>query len=270
MIFMKKPLIKKREKQISEKYKIAYDFSGKVYKQFNQIIKSIILFGSTAKDTAKERSDIDLIIIIDDATIKWDDELIAWYREELAKLVAASKYKDKLHINTVTLTTFWNEVLVGEPIVINVIRYGVALIDFGGFFEPLKILLARGRIRPSSEAIYNALQRAPMHLGRAKYAVLTSVDASYWAMVDSAHAALMAAGKTPPSPEYIPDMLNETFVKKGKLNSKFVEWFKEIYALAHYISHGEISELSGKEIEVYRERADSFVGEMASLVTKSS
>src|SRR3989344_4510999 len=113
---MKKPIIKKRDKQISEKYKIAFDFAGKVYKQFSQIIKSIVLFGSTAKDTAKERSDIDLIIIIDDATIKWDDELISWYREELAKIIAASKHKDKLHINTVTLTTFWNEILVGEPI----------------------------------------------------------------------------------------------------------------------------------------------------------
>ena len=103
--------------------------------------------------------------------------------------------------------------LKGEPVVINVIRYGVPLIDFGGFFTPLKVLLATGRIKPSREAIYNALKRAPMHLARAKFNLLAAVDAIYWSMVDSAHAALMSAGKTPPSPEHIDIMLKEFFVK---------------------------------------------------------
>src|SRR3990167_1526954 len=112
---------------------------------------------------------IDIIIFVDDATIQWDDELIAWYREELQKIVANNKNRDKLHINTVTLTVFWDEFKSGEPVAINIVRYGKALIDFGGFFEPLKILLAKGKIKPSAEAVYNALRRAPFHLSRAKY-----------------------------------------------------------------------------------------------------
>lgn len=253
---------------MNERYNIAYDFATQAYKQFQHIIKSIILFGSTTKDKASEKSDIDLIIVVDDCTIKWDEELIAWYREELAKLVAKQKYNKRLHINTVTLSVFWENVLKGEPVIINIIRYGLALIDFGGFFEPLKILLAKGRIRPSEEAIYTALKRAPVHMSRAKYSVLASVEAYYWAMVDSAHAALMAADKTPPSPEHIPAMLTETFVRKNKLNKKYVNWFKEIYSAAHHISHGNISDFSGKEIHLYKERADKFVGEMAKLVKK--
>lgn len=254
--------------QLKKKYDIAYDFSTKVYKQFQTVVKSIILFGSTAKDTAKERSDIDIIIIVDNCTIKWDDELSAWYRQELSNLVKKQRYSQKLHVNTVTLSAFYDQMLKGEPVVINVIRYGLPLIDFGGFFTPLKVLLATGRIKPSSEAIYTALKRAPEHLARAKFNLLMAVDSIYWSMVDSAHAALMAADKTPPSPEHIDVMLKEFFVKEGKLKQKYVDWYREIFALAHYISHGEVADLKGKEIQMYRDRADKFVGEMASLVKK--
>ena len=44
------------------------------------------------------KSDIDIIIIIDDASIKWDMELIAWYRQELGKIIQTNPYKKSLHI----------------------------------------------------------------------------------------------------------------------------------------------------------------------------
>ena len=236
-----------KKENVYRDYDIAYDYATKVYQKFREVVKSIVLFGSTAKETQKEKSDVDIIIIVDDVLIRWDQELIAWYREELGKLTASLKYPKKLHVNTVTLSTFWNELLVGEPVVINVIRYGVSLIDFGGFFEPLKVLLARGRIKPSPEAIYNALRRAPFHMSRS-------------------NASLMAAKQVPPSPEHIPSLLNEVFVKKGMLKDKYVDWYKEIYAIAHHLSHGETAKISGKFIEMYQERADKFIGEMANLV----
>jgi len=253
---------------IDEDYGIAYDFATKAYREFDKVIKSIVLFGSVAKNTQQRRSDVDIIIIVDDATIQWDQRLIAWYREEMQRLVSSVKYAKKLHVNTVTLTAFWNQILIGEPVVINVLRYGIALIDFGGFFNPLKILLARGKIRPSPEAIYTALKRAPLHLARAKFNMLSVAESVYWAMVDSAHAALMAAGKTPPSPEHIDIMLKEHFVRKGKLNSKYVNWYRETYRLAHNITHGTVVDISGKELNTHRNRADKFIGQMAKLVKK--
>jgi len=257
-----------KQKELKNEYEIAYDFATKVYGKFRQVVKSIVLFGSTAKYTQQKKSDVDIIIIVDDATIQWTQELVAWYRQELAKLTASLKYPKKLHVNTVTLTTFWNEAIIGEPVVINVIRYGIPLIDFGGFFEPLKVLLARGKIKPTPEAIYNALTRAPMHLSRANMYLLGSIDAVYWSMVDSAHAALMKARQVPPSPEHVPSLLRMVFVKRGMLNSKFVDWYEEIYGLAHHITHGEVKRVTGRNIEMYMERADKFIGEMASLISK--
>ena len=77
---------------------IAMDFATKVYKKFNKIIKSIVLFGSTTKQTSVAGSDIDIIIIIDDVSIKWDQELIGWYREELSKILKRNPYKKNLRV----------------------------------------------------------------------------------------------------------------------------------------------------------------------------
>src|SRR5271169_5150650 len=100
---------------IAKDVDIAMDFATKTYERFNKIIKSIVLFGSTAKQTAVSDSDIDIIMLIDDVTIDWDQELISWYREELDKLINKNPYKKSLHINTIKLSTWWDDLMRGDP-----------------------------------------------------------------------------------------------------------------------------------------------------------
>ena len=226
---------------------IAMDFATKVYQKFNKLVKSIILFGSTAKRTNVSGSDIDIIMIIDDASIRWDQELIAWYREELEKLVKKNPYKRSLHINTIKLSTWWDDLLRGDPVVINIIRDGESLIDFGGFFEPLKYLLFSGKIKSTPEAIYSLLQRAPMHISRSKASELNVIEGLFWSMVDSSQAALIAANVSPPSPEHIPIELKQTFIDKGKLKMKYAVWYRDLLLLHKKISHGKVTELKGIE-----------------------
>ena len=273
---MAKKTSKKKAKQIDEKNiptlqlkeesEIAMDFAIKVYKKFNKMIKSVILFGSTIKQTAVAGSDIDIIIIIDDVSIRWDQELIVWYREELDKILRDSPYKKDLHINTVKLSTWWEDLLKGDPVVINVLRYGESMIDLAGFFEPLKFLLIQGKIKSTPEAIYNCLQRAPVHIRRSKDSELNAIEGLYWAMVDSAHAALIAAKVVPPSPEHIPINLKETFVDSGKLKMKYVIDYRDLHVLHRKIAHGEISDLKGVEIDMWQEKTEEFVKVMADLV----
>jgi predicted nucleotidyltransferase/uncharacterized protein (UPF0332 family) len=247
---------------------IAMDFAGKVYEQFDQMIKSIVLFGSSVKKVSTPDSDIDIIIIIDDVSIQWDQELVAYYREELGRIIQSNPYRKSLHINSVKLSTWWDDMMRGDPIVINVLRYGDALIDFGGFFNPLRILLKEGKIRSTPESIYTLLQRAPGHLTRAKQATLNSVDGLYWTMVDSAHAALIAAGIMPSSPEEIPEVLTKNFVRTKLLSKKFVQYYAVIHNTAKEIAHGSRKEVSGKDLNEWFRWADEFLGEMARLVDK--
>ncbi len=255
----------KKSQKIKTDYDIAYDFATKAYKKFQEVIKSIVLFGSVAKRNISRGSDIDILIIVDDCSIQWDQELIAWYREELGKLVDKQKYANKLHINTVTLSAFWEDVREGEPAAINIIRYGQTLIDYGGFFDPLKVLLAKGRIRPTPEAIFTTLKRAPLHISRAKFDIINSIEHLYWAMVDAAHAALMARNQTPPSPEHVPEMLEQVF---PRLDKKYIKWYKEMYELAHDIVHGNVKSLSGKEIDELMARTIEFEKLMRDITAK--
>jgi len=247
---------------------IALDFATKAYKTFDKIIKSVVLFGSSVKQTAVAGSDIDIILIIDDVTIKWDGELTAWYREELDKLMRKNPYQKSLHINTIKLSTWWEDLMRGDPVVINVLRYGEAMLDFAGFFEPLKYLLLQGKIKSTPEAIYSCLQRAPQHFLRSRAAEMNSIEGLYWAMVDSSHAALISAGIPPASPEHIPADLKEVFVDTGRLKMKYVIWYRDLYMLHKQIVHGETTDLKGVEIDAWQERTQEFMKVMAELVNQ--
>ena len=266
-----KPKIDKKDiptLQLRTESTIAMDFATKVYKRFNKIIKSVVLFGSTTKQTSVAGSDIDIIIIIDDVSINWDQELIAWYRQELDNILKRNPYKSSLHINTIKLSTWWGDLMRGDPVVINVLRYGEAMIDLAGFFEPLKFLLIKGKIKSTPEAIYSCLQRAPSHIVRSKVSELNAIEGLYWAMVDSAHAALIALNVLPPSPEHVPINLKETFVNAGKLKMKYVVWYRDLLLLHKKISHGEIRDLKGVEIDAWQEKTEEFLKVMAKLVNE--
>ncbi len=252
--------------QLKKESDIAMDFATKVYKKFDKIIKSVVLFGSTAKQTTVTGSDIDIIIIIDDVAVNWDQELIAWYRQELEKLIKNNPYQGNLHINTVKLSTWWEDLMRGDPVIINILRYGEAMIDLAGFFNPLKYLLIKGKIKSTPEAIYSALQRAPLHIARSKIAELNAIDGLFWSMVDAAHAALIAIDIPPASPEHIPGDLKENFVNSGKLKMKYVVWYRDLLVLHKKIAHGEVKNLKGVEIDAWQDRAEEFLEVMANLV----
>jgi len=256
---------KEKEKLIGAAYKVGYKFAGEVFNLFPGLIKAVVLFGSVAKAVPSLKSDIDILIIVDDTSIMPERKFIDWYNLELAHLVR--KHDPRLHITTVILTTFWENILVGEPVAINVLRYGVPLIDTG-YFEPLQFLLAAGRIKPTKEAIYTAITRAPWHLTRANTRILAGITDLYWVMIDSAHAALMAYGKVPPSPEHIEKMLMETFVNKKLLNRKYVNYYREIWKTAKAIVHGEILRGNGVDFDRYRTMAKNFEAVMKKLIEK--
>jgi len=247
---------------------IAMDFALKAHRRFDRMIKASILFGSQVKNEESASSDIDIILIIDDSSIKWDLELIAWYREELGKLIADQSYRGDLHINTVKLTTWWQDLLQGDPVVINILRYGEPLIDSGGFFNPLKALLEEGRVKSTPEAVYTALERAPIHLARSKAAEMGAVEGVYWCIIDASQAALMMAGKAPPSPEKIPQMLTETFVDSGMLKMDLVKNARDIYLLHKSITHGEVSQINGSNIESWQKIAEKFISEMTRIINQ--
>jgi predicted nucleotidyltransferase/uncharacterized protein (UPF0332 family) len=254
--------------KLKSEHEIAMDFSQRLYQRFDKLIKAVVLFGSSVKKTKVVGSDIDLIIVVDDASVRFDDKFIYWYREELGKIIQSNPYKQDLHINTVRLTTWWNDLIIGDPVIINVIRYGEAILDLGGFFNPLKILLQEGRIKPSNESVYNLLNRVPIHILRSKQAEASAIEGCYWAMVESAQALLMTIRVLPPSPEHIGILLTEHFVNKKLLDAKWVKEYSSLYEFHKKIAHGEMRDIEGKTLDEWQDKSERFFKEVIKIINQ--
>ncbi|MFC1728040.1 nucleotidyltransferase domain-containing protein [Nanoarchaeota archaeon] len=259
--------IKSREKPYSPKYPkpdldLAIKFAKESFKEFGKFVKAIVLFGSYARK-AKKTGDIDVLVIIDDTTVIVSHEVIDAYRIITEKLV--QKISTKLHVTTLRLTSFWEYVRASDPIAINILRDGIALLDTG-FFEPFQVLLKQGRIRPTPEAVWSYFVKAPTTLHNSKWHIMQATLDLYWATIDAAHAVLMKVGEVPPTPEHVSDLLEEKLVVPGLLEKKYVLIMRNFYNLAKMITHKEITQIEGSEYSKYLKEAEDFVERMKEFV----
>jgi len=213
----------------------------------------------------KEKHDIDILVIIDDVSIFPSKEFIQTYRIIVQNLVG--QISTRLHVTTFKYTTMWEYVRIGDPIAINILRDGVPIID-SEFFRPLQLLLNQGRIKPSREAVWTYFYKAPNTLQNARFRVVSACVDLYWAVMDSAHAALMTLEEIPPSPEYVGDMLEEKMVKPGLIEAKYVTIARNFYRLSKMIEHRDIKSVGGAEFENYYKEAEDFVGRMKDFIEK--
>jgi|TARA_B100000315_G_scaffold20471_1_gene18105 predicted nucleotidyltransferase/uncharacterized protein (UPF0332 family) len=258
----------RREHPNLEKYEkrdvdIAYKFANEIYKEMGGLIRAVVIFGSAARKKTTAKSDIDLLVILDDLTISLSPEVVEAYRVIVNKAIV--KISTRLHITTLRFTSFWDYIRNGDPIGINILRDGVALID-SGFFEPLQVLLKKGKIRPTSESIWTYYIRAPNTLHNSKWHLLQATLDLYWAVIDAAHAALMRHGEIPPTPEHVADLLEQKLVKKKLLEHEYVTIMRHFYKLMKMITHREIKEIKGEEYDKYFKSAERFVKRMREFV----
>lgn len=249
----------------STDYDFAYKFGQEMHKELEDFIKAVVLFGSTAREERPlygER-DIDVLIVINDLTLMLSPEVIQTYRVITERI--ASKISKRLHITTLKLTSFWEYIRNGDPIAINMLRDGVPLYD-AGFFSPLQELLFQGRIRPTKESIWLYFARAPATINNADWHILQASLDLYWAVVDSAHAALMKMGEVPPTPAHISELIEKRLVKTGHVSRKYAGIMDFFYKLQKKITHREIQRITGKEFDAWKKEAEDFVKAMQKVV----
>ncbi|MFT4344054.1 MAG: nucleotidyltransferase domain-containing protein [Candidatus Woesearchaeota archaeon] len=255
-----------RHKYSKEHIDIAYDFSRAVIKEFGTFVKSVVLFGSTARHEQKSH-DIDILIIVDDVSVQLTPEMVEAYRVILDKI--AIKCSRKLHITTLKMTSFWDYVRKGDPLGLNILRDGVALYDLS-LFDPLRILLAKGKVMPSIETRNIYLNKSMGSLFNARNHILQATLDLYWAVIDMSHAVLMQHNVLPETPSHVADRLQEHLVDKKLLEKKYVETMRFFYILSKKIIHHEVSQISGSEFDSYAKKADEFITRMKKLITDPS
>jgi uncharacterized protein (UPF0332 family)/predicted nucleotidyltransferase len=257
------------EKYKDDELKIAMEFSKHCMKEFGSFIKAIVLFGSVAKKRGTHKRDgskphdVDLLLILNDVTIALTPEFMETYKIILTNII--QRTSDRIHVTPIMMTNFWELVKSGDPIIINMLRDGVPIID-SGIFEPMQVLLYRGRVRPTWESIWAYYERAPHSLHNSKKHILQAVVDLYWAVIDSAHAALMTCGEVPPSPSHVADILEKKLLPKKLIKKHHVSVMRDFYHLSKKIVKGEITYIHGRDYERYLKEAEDFVQVMKRII----
>ncbi len=138
-----------------------------------------------------------------------------------------------------------------------------------GFITPLQDLFVKGKLRPTKESVLMHMYQAEKNLKNANTHVNSAVVDVYWAVVDTAHAAVMASGQIPPSPEQLGDQL-KILAKEKKINSRCPAIMSEIFGVAKDIIRKRKWEITGKEFDKYLEKAEFFQKEMIDYVAKTN
>lgn len=235
--------------------KVAELHKNMAIKKFEKYVVSYIAVGSLFRGDAAP-NDIDVAIVIDDTDVKKMSRFEL--RDKLRAIIINMGYeasqitgvKAQFHIQTYILTDFWENVKDANPVIFTMLRDGVPLYD-RGVFMPWKLLLQMGRIKPSPEAIDMNMEVGDKLIDRTKQKLLSVVGEDlFYAVMNPTQAALMLYGIPPPTPKEAVKLMEEIYVKKEKLlEKKYVDILEKIRKTFKDIEHGELKEVSGKDID---------------------
>ena len=259
---------KKKEEKLETKEEVlekVKKFAKKVLDKYGKYVKCIVMMGSVAREEFKPKSDVDVFVVIDDASFKITPEFQEKLDEDLEQI--AKKISERISVQpSYTLTEFWDYARVCHPIIYNFIQEGVAIYDTG-FFTPIKKLLEMGRIPATREAIESYMEGAPKKLMRAKTVkLLMLAEDCYYAMLNTAQAVLMFMGLAPPVPSKAYQEVKKYLVEPGILEQEYAEWLREIIEIRKKIEHKELMDVSGAFVDEWIDKAEKFVNKMFSLL----
>lgn len=242
---------------------LAYAFARIIHKEFGRFVKAVVLFGSTVRREQKAESDIDILVVVDDVTYTLSPAIVESYRVIIEEGIV--KTSRRIHVTTLRFTSFWEYIKIGDPVGINILRNGVALLDTG-FFYPLQMLLFQGRIRPTVESVNAYFHRSKTTIFNSEWHLLQGSLNLYWAVIDAGQAALMRQGLLPPAPKDVEAKILEHLVSKRLVHKSCPAIMKRFYDLSKKILHRELKAMSGKEYDELLKAAQFFVGEMKKAI----
>ncbi|NOX71228.1 MAG: hypothetical protein GXO64_00830 [Candidatus Micrarchaeota archaeon] len=256
-----------REKEKKERLDLIKKFTNTAIKNHKNLIRSVVLFGSTARGQWRKESDIDIFIIIDDTKNKISPTMKESTERDFEKI--AKSISPLISVQQpYLLSEFWNMVRTGNPIIFNFVREGVPIYD-KDVFTPIKKLLQMGEIKPTQEAVEKYLERAPKRLRRIETSKMYMVaEDCYNSMIESAHAILMFMGKNPPRPNEAPEALRKYAVAEGFLEKKYADWLEEVIKIRKDVEHKKMKRINGAEIDKWIDRTDKFIKRVEKAIVK--
>ncbi len=228
-----------------ERMSIARKFTEKVLKKYGPMIKSVVVFGSSARGDFKEDSDIDIFII-------YDDLFLSKYHITPSNFESDLKRIGKDISNFIRISTPWSiiefirAVQIGSPILINILRDGWALYD-SGIFINVKNHFEKGNIRWTFELINNMIISSRenfKNFERSKIKII--VEDIYYGLVNLMIPILHLNGIEIISFSEINKHL-KSIKNLSNLNEKEEKILKKIIKIRNEFEYGRLKGISNKE-----------------------
>jgi len=238
-------LAEKRERRLedTEIYSKVMKFAMEAKKHYGDIIKSVLIFGSFVRGDARKTSDADVLVVLDDTATKASEDLD---KVNSHLYLLAHELKD-IHVQTHTLTEFWQWVRMGSPELINFLRYGLPVYDTG-FIKPVQRMLEMGLIPPSEETISLKAKASSMRYKKVKNDIKSMIFELRYTAMDIIQAVVMYFYKAQPDYKDAPKFLQKLVEEKG-LEREYIEKFEELNKLWKDIDHKVIPEATPQHLE---------------------
>ncbi len=240
------------KEKIKEKFE---NFSDQIIKKFGKDIKAIWLI--------PYQKEFLVIILLNNLgknkkEIKKILEEIRIYTLTLKEKL--EKEKIPFNVDIFLLTEYYEKLLENRLDVFVEIKQAIPLYDTG-FFMPIKILVERGEIKGTKEAMVKLIKEIRENLievDRLKIEVLSSI---YNAVIDAAEAALLSKGVSFFVPKELPKLLEKYFLKEKKITKHTLEIFNTIYNTYKKYEHENIK-IDGELLDKLIQQADFFIDQM--------
>ncbi|MEM5883216.1 MAG: nucleotidyltransferase domain-containing protein [Candidatus Aenigmatarchaeota archaeon] len=253
---------KEEIKTPKEIYSKVVAFTNEARRQYGDLIKSVLIFGSAAKGTMVKGSDADVWVILDDTATKSSEDL---EKVTTHLYFIAHQLKD-LHVQTTPLTEFWNWIKMGSPELVNFLRYGLVIYDTG-FIKPVQRMLQMGLIPPSEETVSLKAKASEARFRKIKLDIKSMIFELRYSATDICQAVIMYYYKAQPDQKAIPEYL-EKLVVENKLEREYIEKFKELDKLWKDIDHKVIKEVTTEHLEKALKLTKEIIDRFKSLLPK--
>jgi len=261
-----KKLSEKKEKIRKAKLAVAEKFKEEVLKKYSKITKAIVLFGSVVRGDFTEKSDVDMLVVIDDVMARMSDEQKDRLDDDLRD-IGKKIHEDIVVQPAWTLSEFWDMARIGHPLLFTIVRDGWALYDTG-FFIPIRKLLELGKIPTTLEAVEKFMEGSPQKINRVENAKLYMIaEDLYYAMLNCSQAVLMYLGENPPAPKHTADMVKEHLVDQKLLEQEYLNSIREVVEFRKGVEHKEIKSVSGQDLDRFIDNTKRYVERMEQLLT---
>lgn len=256
---------KLREFEKKRRAEVIKKFSKKMLDKYGPYVKAIVAWGSVVRNEFTQKSDIDVVVLMDDTKGNFSPKV----REEVDEFMfkAAEETDKMLSPQPVwSITEFMSMIRKCSPLAYNLLKDGVAVYDTG-FFLTNKRLLERGEMPLTKEAVENRMENVPKRIKRAENAKLYIIaEDLYYACLDSLQAVVMYMGRGPPDANHAAEVGRKYLVESGLAKEETIKIIEDIIEFRKKTEHKEIKDIKGEEIDTFIGRAKKFVEEMERIL----